>query len=253
MNVAELQKEFKRKVCEEIDVEPEGLARFVVYTPFMFDDGDHFVIILKKSADRWILTDEGHTFMHMSYDEIDVSHGTRKSIIDQTLLNFNVFNESGEFCLEVPNEAFGDALFSYIQALVKISDITYLTRERVRSTFIEDFTHLLEDRIPAERRLFDYTDPSKDPDKIYPVDCRVNGMKRPLFIFGVNNDSKCRDATITMLQFEKWGYDFRGVGVFEDQTQINNKVLARFTDVAGKTFSSLGAKDRIYKYLEETL
>ncbi len=253
MNVAELQKEFKRKVCEEIDVESEGLARFVVYTPFMFDDGDHFVIILKKLADRWILTDEGHTFMHMSYDEIDVSHGTRKSIIDQTLLNFNVVNESGEFCLEVPNEAFGDALFSYIQALVKISDITYLTRERVRSTFIEDFIHLLEDKIPAERRLLDYTDPYKDPDKIYPVDCRVNGMKRPLFILGVNNDAKCRDATITMLQFEKWGHDFRGVGVFEDQTQINNKVLARFSDVAGKLFSSLGAKDRIYKYLEETL
>ena len=74
MNTAELQKEFKQKVCEEIDVEPEGLTRFVVHTPFMFDDGDHFVIIMKKSADRWILTDEGHTFMHMSYGEIDVSH-----------------------------------------------------------------------------------------------------------------------------------------------------------------------------------
>ena len=253
MNTAELQKEFKQKVCQEIDVEPEGLTRFVVHTPFMFDDGDHFVIIMKKSADHWILTDEGHTFMHMSYGEIDVSHGIRKSIIDQTLLNFNVVNESGEFCLEVPERAFGDALFSFIQALVKISDTAYWTRERVRSTFAEDFHHLLEDRIPSERRVFDYTDPSNDPDGIYPVDCKVNGMHRPLYIFGVNNEAKCGVATITMLQFEKWGYDFRGVGIFEDQTQINNKVLARFSDVAGKLFSSLGAKDRIYKYLDETL
>ena len=82
---------------------------------------------------------------------------------------------------------------------------------------------------------------------------KVNGMHRPLYIFGVNNEAKCGVATITMLQFEKWGYDFRGVGIFEDQTQINNKVLARFSDVAGKLFSSLGAKDRIYKYLDETL
>jgi len=253
MNAAELQKEFKRKVCEEIDVEPEGLARFVVYTPFMFDDGDHFVIILKRLTNRWIFTDEGHTFMHMSYDEIDVSHGTRKSIIDQTLLNFNVINESGEFCLEVPDEAFGDGLFSFIQALVKISDIAYLTRERVKSTFFEDFRLLLESRIPDERRVFDYTDPDNDPRRIYTVDCKVNGMKQPLFIFGVNNDAKCRDATITVLQFEKWGRGFRSLSIFEDLTQINSKVLARFTDVVGKQFSSLGAKERIYKYLEETL
>jgi hypothetical protein len=253
MNVAELQKEFKRKICEEIDVEPEGLTRFVIYTPFMFDDGDHFVIVLKRLANRWVFTDEGHTFMHMSYSEIDVSHGTRKSIIDQTLLNFNVVNESGEFCLDVSNEAFGDGLFSFIQALVKISDVAYLTRERVRSTFFEDFRHLLEDKIPNQRRVFKYTDPDNDPDKVYPIDCRVNGMKRPLFVFGINNDAKCQYATIAIHQFEKWRRDFLSLAIFEDLTQINSKVLARFTDVVGKQFSSLGAKERIYKYLDETL
>ena len=117
MNTAELRKELKRKVCEEIEVESEGLQRFVVYTPFMFDDGDHFVIVLKRLTDRWVFTDEGHTFMHMSYREIDVSSGTRKSIIDKTLLNFNVVNDAGEFCLDVPEESFGDALFSFIIAV----------------------------------------------------------------------------------------------------------------------------------------
>ena len=253
MNAVELQKEFKRKVCEEIDVELEGLMRFVVYTPFMFDDGDHFVIILKRLADRWLFTDEGHTFMHMSYGEIDVSSKTRKSIIDQTLLNFNVANELGEFCLDVPNEAFGDALFSFIQALVKISDTAYWTRERIRSTFVEDFRHLLEEEIPSQRRVFDYTDSDKDPERIYPVDCRVNGTKRPLFVFGINNDAKCRDATIVIHQFERWGYDFRSMGIFEDQTQINSRVLARFSDVTGKLFSSLGVRDRMRRYLDEVL
>lgn len=253
MNTAELRKEFKRKVCEEIDVEPEGLQRFVVYTPFMFDDGDHFVIVLKKLAGHWVFTDEGHTFMHMSYLEIDVSSGTRKSIIDKTLLNFNVVNDAGEFRLNVPEESFGDALFSFIQALVKINDTTYWTRERIKSTFLEDFRCLLEDKIPNQRREFNYTDPNHDPDKMYSIDCKVNGMKRPLFVFGVNNDVKCSVATITMLKFEKWNYDFRGVGIFEDQTQINTKVLARFSDVAEKTFSSLGTKDRIEKYMNEML
>ena len=253
MNATELQKEFKRKICAEIDVEPEGLDRFIIYTPFMFDDGDHFTIILKNANKRWVFTDEGHTFMHMSYDEVDVSRGTRKSIIDQKLLNFRTVNDAGEIRLEVPDEAFGDALFSFVQALAKISDTAYWTRERISSTFFEDFRQLMESRIPADRRVFNYIERTKDLKEIYPIDCRVNGSKRPLFIFGVNNNDKCRDATITLHQFEKWRVNFSSMAVFEDQTQINSKVLARFSDVVGKQFSSLGARERIEKYLDETL
>jgi len=253
MNAAELEKEFKEKVCKEVGVEPEGLGRFIVYTPFMFDDGDHFVIVAKQEGQRWMLTDEGHTFMHMSYGEVDISQGTRKCIIDQTMLTFHVENLGGELVLNIPDRAFGDALFSFVQALVKINDTTYWTRERVKSTFFEDFENLMEEEIPASRRQFNYTDASQDPEGIYPVDCRVNGMKRPLFIFAINNDSKCRDVTICLHQFEKWGLDFRSTGIFEEQTEINRLVLARFSDVAGKQFSSLGARDRISKYLGEVL
>ncbi len=253
MNATELKKELKQKVCDEIDVESEGLERFIVYTPFMFDDGDHFVIVLKRLDNNWVYSDEGHTLMHLSYDEVDVSRGTRKSIIEQTLLNFRVRNESGEFSLNVPDKSFGDALFSFVQALVKISDTAYWTREHVRSTFWEDFRQLIEERIPGARRVFNYTDSQKDPDGIYPIDCKVNGMKHPLFIFAIPNDDKCRDATITLHQFERWGYDFKSTAIFEDQTQINSKVLARFSDVVGKQFSSLGARDRIYKHLDEIL
>lgn len=253
MNAVELRKEFRRKVCEQIDVEGQGVHRFVVYTPFMFDDGDHFVIVLKNEAGQWVLTDEGHTLMHVSYDEIDISQGTRKKIIDQTLVNFAMTRESGELRLDVPEAAFGDALFSFVQGLTKITDIRYWTQEHVRSTFLNDFHGLLEERIPRQRRQFEYTDPEHDPDAYYPVDCRVNGMKRPLLVFAVNNDARCRDATITILQFEKWERKFNSLAVFEDQTQINQRVLARFSDVIGKQFSNLGVRERIENYLDEVL
>jgi hypothetical protein len=253
MNTAELEREFKRKVCEEIDVEREGVDRYIVYTPFMFDDGDHFVIVLKKRNDQWRFTDEGHTFMHMSYGEIDLLHGTRKSIIDQVLLSFRLANDAGELCLEVSDDQYGDALFSFIQALVKISDTAYWTRERVHSTFMEDFHAFLEQQIPNQRRTFGYYDRQHDPEGKYPVDCRVNGVARPLLVFGINSDFKCQYAQIALLQFEKWGQQFRSMAIFEDQEQINRSVLARFTDVVEKQFASLGTRDRMEKYLGEVL
>ncbi len=66
MNVKSVKAEFKNRVCEQIELEPEGEGRFLVVTPFRFEDGDHFVIALKRDRNQWILTDEASTLMHLS-------------------------------------------------------------------------------------------------------------------------------------------------------------------------------------------
>jgi hypothetical protein len=119
---------------------------------------------------------------------------------------------------------------------------------------MDDVRALLSEVAPEERRLFDWSDPLRDPKGIYTVDCRINGMPEPLFVHALANDLRTRDATIALLQFERWDIPFRSLAIFEDQESINRKVLARFSDVCDKQFSSLTLnRERITRFVDENI
>lgn len=256
MALERIERDFREKVCDKVRLQSEGVDRYRVFTPFLFEDGDHLAIVLKRERSRWLLTDEGHTYMHLTYDidEKDLQRGTRQKVITNALSVFQVEDRDGELIFEINEDRYGDALYSYIQALLKITDISYLTRERVRSTFFEDFRALISETVSENRRAFDWHDPTHDPQGIYTVDCRINEMPRSLCVYALPSDDRTRDATIAVLQFERWGLPFRTLAIFEEQETINRKVLARFSDVCEKQFSSLAAnRERIVKYLGEIL
>jgi hypothetical protein len=256
MSVEFIQTDFRRKVGETVRLAEEGVDRYRVFTPFLFEDGDHLAIVMRREKSHWVLTDEGHTFMHLTYDldEKDLQRGNRQKIITNALSVFGIEDKGGELRLVIPSERYGDALFSFVQALIKVSDVTYLSRERVKSTFIEDFRAFMVATVPSNRLVFDWSDPAHDPGAKYSVDCRINGLARPIMVYALPTDDRVRDAMISLLQLERWGIPHRSMAVFEDQEEVNRKVLARFSDVCEKQFSSLGTnKDRIATYLREAL
>ena len=256
MSTTMLEREFKKKVSEEVQLMAEGIGRYQVFTPFCFDDGDHLSIVLKQEGSRWVLSDEANTYMRLTYeiDEQALQRGTRQKIISSVLSMFQVEDRDGELLLEVSDGQYGDALFSFIQALLRITDVRYLSRERTYSTFMDDFEELFKEKVPEDRLSFKWHDPQNDPKAIYMVDCHINGMSRPLFVHALDGDGKARDATIALLQFERWGLEFQSLVIFEDQEKINRKVLARLSDVGGTQFSSLtGNHKRIEHFLRKTI
>lgn len=255
MNIASIKGDFKSRVCEQIDLEQEGENRFVVVTPFRFEDGDHFEIVLKREGDKWILTDEASTIMHLSYwlEEKDIEAGKRKEIIDSSLSAFSLQNRDGELIIPVIEDRFGDALFNFVQGLTKVNDISFLSREVVKSTFMEDLMGFIKQHVDNTRLSFQWKDQERDPTGKYMVDCRINSMKRPLFVYGIPNQAKAHLATISLLRFERWGTPFRSLGVFEDQEEMDPKPVARFTDAVDKSFSSLrGNEENIVRFFDKT-
>lgn len=256
MTTATIERDFRKKVCAQVNLLAEGRTRYRVFTPFRFEDGDHLAIVLKQEAGQWVLTDEGHTYMHLTYDldESSLHRGTRQQIISNALSAFAVEDREGELRVPIPGDEYGNSLYDFIQALLKISDVTYLSRERVKSTFMEDFRAFMEEQVSATRRQFNWHHPTFDPEGSYPVDCYINDMTQPLAVFALPNDNKTRDTTITLLKFEQWGLDYRSLTIFENQEEINRKVLARFSDVSDKQYSNLNAnRERIGRYLQGVL
>ncbi len=244
MSIKTVEKDFIDKVSEKIKLSAEGNERFRVLNPFQFEDGDQLVIVLKREGKRWILSDEAHTYMHLTY-EIDERHlhkGERQKIILNALSMFDVEDRNGELILDVSDGHYGDALYDFVQALLKIIDVSYLSKERVRSTFIEDFRAVLHELLhkklsyPKERVFFDWSHRKLDPQKNYRVDCRINGMPDSLFVCALANDNRARDATIALHRFREWGVPFRPLGIIKDSKAISNSVLARFGDVCQHYF-----------------
>ena len=223
MSIGTIEKDFIDSISTEIELVPDGRDRFYVYTPFRFNDGDHISIILKKESEGWILSDEGHTYMHLTYDidEQQLFRGIRQDIISRALSAFGVKDRDGELILEIRGTDYGNALYAFAQSLLKITSVTSISQKHThRKTFMSEFKEMMYSVVSKDRIELDWFHKKHDPDGKYKVDCRINGMRTPLFVYALSTDRKVNQATIALYEFKAWKLpDFRSVGIIQDQTK----------------------------------
>lgn len=126
MSIAAIERDFRAKVSQQVELYQEGIERYRVFTPFRFDDGDHLVVVFKKEEEGWMLTDEAHTYMRLTYDldESDIRQDNRQKTISDILSEFYIKDRDGELIINVSDDQYGDALLSFIQAILQIINIS---------------------------------------------------------------------------------------------------------------------------------
>lgn len=140
MSIETITQEFRNGVSECVRLSAEGPNRFRVLTPFMFNDGDHLVIVLKRERNGWVLSDEAHTYMHLAdeLDDDDRQGGMCDRIIAKALAMFRIEDRGGELIHPITNEGYADALFAFAQGLLTIAAAAYTARERAQLVFAPD-------------------------------------------------------------------------------------------------------------------
>lgn len=240
--LTDLQTKFIAKLPDSITLEQLGKNMFELITPYTFSDGDGFSIILKKENDTWILTDEGDTLMHLDVlgvSEASLLSGTKQKIFSAILEQFSMIDRDGELILKIENDDYITAYYQFTQALMKVSDIEFLSRSRKKKSFVKDFENLMYQAVDESRCFFKWHDQENDPVGRYIVDCKINSMSKPIMVFALNNNQKTANSTVTIHQLQKWNLSFYPMGIFSDMTALDRKTLTRFTDVCKNTYSNI--------------
>ena len=246
-----LEKTLCERLCANVRVHKRDDGVLMLDTPFTFPDGDHYPVYLSETpAGGVMLSDRGHTLMHISYEhDVDTFYdGARAALREQIVRESGIEENDGTFTIETAPDRVADALFGFGQALTKIYDLTFLSRERVASTFYEDLRTLLFAMVGEEKIDIDYIPPEIPNGNDYPVDYRLEGREgTPVFLYGVPNRDKARLTTIMLSHFLLHGLSFESVIVFADQQEIPRLDLARLTNVAGTAVASLEAEDDLHR------
>lgn len=239
-------------LTEEIAFREVSDQEVQVYVPFYFPDGDGLVVHVRRSNLGYEVTDKAHTLLHLSYHtDIDRlrAEGTRSSLFERIRHRHDIEDRDGELVAATDAQGIGRTVFSFVQALIELSDLRNLDRDTVRSTFRDDLDALLTGQFADLQRA--YFDPRYDPQGEYPIPYLINGTVRPLAIFDVGTDDAALRAVVIATQYRTWGRTaMLFVAIEQEQETLTRRNVGWLSNAFDKQFANLaGNEDAIVAYL----
>ena len=229
LNLDALKKNFVN-----IDFREKRSNIYKVLLPFFHEDGDMYDVFIEEREDRIRISDYGLTLMKLSYT-FDLDTENKNDIFQSVISQNRCETTDGEIYLDVSPQQFVGGIYQFIQTITKVSTLDILSKEVIKSLFYEHLNRFVTDnftRYNIERNFL----PTKDEDLV--VDYVIQGTK-PLYLFGVNEDTKAAKVVINCLSFHKNRVPFRSVIVHEDFNSLTRYNRNQLTNAADKQFTTL--------------
>jgi hypothetical protein len=135
LDTTKLKETLRASLCREVGVYLRQDSRVIINTPFRFPDGDSLLIIAEPLPTGGLrLSDCGHTLMHLSYDmdtDDTVKPGSRGELFRRIINESGLSFEGGRIFADVSTDDIGRAVSRLGQALGRILDMSYPSRNGV--------------------------------------------------------------------------------------------------------------------------
>lgn len=219
--------------------------------PLYHEDGDMVDIFLEESPegpDRIRVCDHGMTLMRLSYAyEIDTP--TKEKIFNRLIAEQGVREVGGNLYLDTLPSELAPAVLQFAQTVAKVGAMRAFKREVVSSLFFEQLEEVVQTRLARFQPQHPYH-PLPDREE-YEVDYCFNHRARPVYLFGVNSQTRARLTTIACLKFFTENLRFWGAVVVENLDDLGRKDRNRLISAADKVFPSLeDLRENGEKFLE---
>ena len=231
LNLEMLKKEFG-----QIDFREKRPGLYKVLLPFFYEDGDMYDVFIEELGNKIRISDHGLTLMKLSYT-FDFDTGHKKEVLNNLLSQNRCQIDTGNIFLDVSPQQFTGGVYQFIQTLSKVSNMDIISKEMAKSYFYDLFEEFVKDVLLKEYNVNAGIRPIKGSDLM--VDYESPLGRKPLYLFGVGDDSKASKVVISCLTFQTKHIPFRSVIIHEDFEKLTRFNRTQITNTADKQFASL--------------
>lgn len=241
-------------IASGISVESVGTDRVEVSLPFIFDDGDQISFYaVREAGGAWRLTDDGDVLQRLQDSGQGPTTSSQEDRLTALIEFYGVSSDRGHLGLRSTTKSLADDLFLFAQTCLEAAWLgksnRFNRKASTRPQFQARIRSLIDSVTATENVTPKWHDPQSDPKRLYPVDYRILGKQEQLFLFGVASEMSCALATIACQHYRSIGTDFRGVVIYEDETDIRPRYADRLNEAVDQRFPNIGQYRTITQYL----
>lgn len=240
-----------KQTFRHIDFREKRIGVYKVLVPFFHEDGDMYDIFIEEipGKNQIRISDYGLTLMKLSYTfDLDTEH--KQDVLESIVMQNRCQIDDGMIYLDVLPHQFHTGLNQFSQVISKVTNMDIISREQQKTMFPE----MLRSFVTENLKDFDITEGyTPVSDKSLTVDFKISGP-RPIFLFGVNENTKAAKVVISCLNFKTQAVPFRSLIVYEDMDKLSRFNRSQLTNVAQKQYFSLdGFREQGAEYIKEEL